>query len=277
MVRNNSATLFAFIISPTTSSIDFGVLVKVVGSPNPYVDYPNSCTILLPSSNSNENPSVDFGLLGGTSSSIGLNFSKTNCVATIFIYNSLACRPSCVCYYCCYKCCSKCYKCYILVVVSIQFSYTFASKCRCSSPFENLVSCSLLASWLYSFNYLSCEDAICCTLGLCSLNCVSCGVGIYGIFVVYLATYATIGTTLTNVGTTNGSTLPLIIFYALKFMISCSLFTPKPKASPSSTLFFLLKALLGKFVATFFIFSNLVYISSLVLKTLVGGFYGFSF
>jgi hypothetical protein len=42
-------------------------------------------------------------------------------------------------------------------------------------------------------------------------------------------------------------------------------------------LFFLLKALLGKFVATFFIFSNLVYISSLVLKTLVGGFYGFSF
>jgi hypothetical protein len=34
---------------------------------------------------------------------------------------------------------------------------------------------------------------------------------------------------------------------------------------------------LGKFVASFFMFSNVICISSLILLTLVGGFYGFSF
>jgi hypothetical protein len=42
-------------------------------------------------------------------------------------------------------------------------------------------------------------------------------------------------------------------------------------------LFFLLKTLLEEFVATFFLFSSVVFISSLVLLTLVGGFCGFSF
>jgi ABC-type transport system involved in cytochrome c biogenesis permease component len=42
-------------------------------------------------------------------------------------------------------------------------------------------------------------------------------------------------------------------------------------------LFFLLKALLIDSIATFFIFSNATYISSLVFLTLAYGFYGFSF
>ncbi len=55
--------------------------------------------------------------------------------------------------------------------------------------------------------------------------------------IVYLITCTTIGTTLTI---TNGFTLPLIIFYALKSVLSCSFLTPKPDTLPSSTLFFLL-------------------------------------
>jgi hypothetical protein len=42
-------------------------------------------------------------------------------------------------------------------------------------------------------------------------------------------------------------------------------------------LFFLLKTFLKFFVTTFFLFSSVVFISSLVLSTLVGGFYEFSF
>jgi hypothetical protein len=42
-------------------------------------------------------------------------------------------------------------------------------------------------------------------------------------------------------------------------------------------LFFFLKALLGEFAATFFPFSSVVHISSLVFLTLVGGFCGSSF
>jgi hypothetical protein len=80
-----------------------------------------------------------------------------------------------------------------------------------------------------------------------------------------------------STSTVNGSTLPFIIFCALKFVLSYSLFTPEPKAPPSSTLFFLLKALLKKFAITFFLFSSVVYMSSLVLLTLVDGFYGLSF
>jgi hypothetical protein len=40
---------------------------------------------------------------------------------------------------------------------------------------------------------------------------------------------------------------------------------------------FFLRSFLGEFDANFFLFSNVVYISSLVLLTLAGGFYGFSF
>jgi hypothetical protein len=42
-------------------------------------------------------------------------------------------------------------------------------------------------------------------------------------------------------------------------------------------LLFLLKALLGESTTTFFMFSSVIYISSLVLLTLAGGFYGLSF
>ncbi len=157
---------------------------------DPSTNDPNSCTILLPNSNLNGNPSTNFGLLGGTCSFNGLNFSKAGCVATLFIYNLVAYKPSCV-FYCC-KCCSKCQKCCGLAMVSIQSSYTFASKCKCFSPFGNLVSCSFLTSWFYSFSCLSCGDVICGTSYLCSLSCVSYGVVICGNSIVYLATCTTL-------------------------------------------------------------------------------------
>ncbi len=144
-----------------------------------------------------------------------------------------------------------------------------AYKCRCSSAFENLVSCSFLTSWLCSFSSLSCENAIYRTSGFYSLNCISCGVGIYGINLVCLIAYATISIA-------DGSTLPLIIFFAFIFVLSYSFFTLEPKAPPS-TLLFLLRTLLRKSATTFFLFSSVVYISSLVILSLVGGFYGFSF
>ncbi len=137
-------------------------------------------------------------------------------------------------------------------MVSIQSSYTFPSKCRCSPTFGNLMSCSSLTSYFYSLKY------------------VSCGVVIYGTSIVCMAAC-------TIVGTTECSIFPLIIFYALTFVLSCSVFTPLCKVLPSSTLFFLLRTLLGEYVVAFFLFSNVVYISSLVLLTLVGGLCGFSF
>jgi len=60
-------------------------------------------------------------------------------------------------------------------------------------------------------------------------------------------------------------------------MLSYSLFTLELKALPSSTLFFLLRTLLGKSAIAFFWFSNVAYISSLVFFTLVNGLRGFSF
>jgi hypothetical protein len=60
-------------------------------------------------------------------------------------------------------------------------------------------------------------------------------------------------------------------------MLSCSLFIPELEALPSSTLFFLLRKLLGEFITTFFLFFSVVYISSLVFLTLADGFYGLSF
>jgi len=73
--------------------MDFGVLVCVVGSPDPSTNDPNSYTILLSSSNSNGNPFANFGLLGGICSSIRLNSSKASCVATLSIFSSIACIP----------------------------------------------------------------------------------------------------------------------------------------------------------------------------------------
>jgi len=154
-------------------------------------------------------------------------------------------------------------------MVSIQSSYIFPSKCKCSSLFRNLVSCSSLISYLYSLNYLSCKDVIYGTSCLCSFNCVSCRIVICGIFIICL-------TICTIVGTTNGFILSFIIIHALRSMLSYSLFILEPEAPPS-TLFFLLRTLLEEFDATFFLFSSVVFISSLVLLTLVGGFCGFSF
>jgi hypothetical protein len=161
MVWNNITSLYAFITYVVTSSTDFGVLVCVVRSPNPFVADPNSCTILLPSSNSNGNPLANFGLLDGTCNSTGLNFSKVSYVATLFVCSLVAYRPYCVC--CCYYCkyYYKCWKCFELAMVSIQYSHTSPSKCRCSLPFRNLMSCSLLTPWLCSLNYPSCGNVIC--------------------------------------------------------------------------------------------------------------------
>jgi len=243
----------------------------VVGFLDPFVNDPNSYTILLPNSNSNGNPFANSSLLSGTYSFASLNFSKASCVVTLSVYSSLvAYRPSYVYCCCCCKCCSKFYKCCGLVMVSIQSSYIFPSKCKRSSPFRNLVSCSSLTSCLYSLNYLFCKDVIYGTSCLCSFSCVSCGVVICGISIVCLAIC-------TIVDIANGFILSLIIFCALKSVLSYSLFTLELEAPPFSTLFFLLKTLLEEFVATFFLFSSVVFISSLVLLTLVGGFCGFSF
>jgi hypothetical protein len=238
----------------------------MVGFIDFFVDDPSSWTILLPSLNSNGNPFVDSNLLGGTCSFVGLKFSIASCVTTLFICSSVGYKLSCVCYY-------RCCKCYGLVVVSIQSSYTFASKCKCFSPSRNLVSYSLLTSWLYSLSYLSYGDVIYTFAPLI----VSYGIVICGISIVCLATYTTVGTALTTISITDGPTLPLIIFCAFKSMIFDSLFIPKPKAPPSSTLLFLSRTLLGEFAIAFFLFFSVVYISSLVILTLVGGFYGFSF
>ncbi len=106
-------------------------------------------------------------------------------------------------------------------------------------------------SYLYSLSCPSCGDVIYGTSYLYSLGCPSCGHGIYGTFVFYLATCTTIGTT-------DCSTLPLIIFYALPFMLSCSLFILELEAPPFSTLFFVLKTFLGESVIASFLFSNVV-------------------
>jgi hypothetical protein len=123
---------------------------------------------------------------------------------------------------------------------------------------------------LFSLSCLSYGDVIYGISCLYSLNYFSYGDVICGTIVVYLTAYIA-------VSTTNGSILPLIIFCALKFVLSYSLFTHKLEAPPSSTLLFLLKALLGESTTAFFMFSSAIYISSLVLLTLAGGFYGLSF
>jgi len=132
------------------------------------------------------------------------------------------------------------------------------------------VSCSFLTSWLCSLNYLSYGGVICGTFYLCCFNCFSYGVVIYGTSVINLATCTTIGIV-------DGFTLPLIINYAFTSVFSCFLFTLEPEVPPSLTLFFFLRTLIEESTITFFLFSSVGCISSLVLLTLAGGFYGFSF
>ncbi len=151
------------------------------------------------------------------------------------------------------------------------------SKCKCSTPFGNLISCSPLTFYLCSLNYLSCGNVICGTSCIYSLNCLSYRDVIYGIYVVCLTVRTIVGIAHTIVGTVDGSILPLIIFCALTFVLSYSFFTLEHETPPSSILFFLLKALIGDFGATFFLFFDVVCSSSLILLTLVRGFCGFSF
>ncbi len=113
-------------------------------------------------------------------------------------------------------------------------------------------------------------NVICGTSYLCSLKSLSYKDVIYGTSTICLVAY-------TIVGIACGSTLSLIIFCALTFLLSYSLFILEHKAPIFSTLFFLSKSFLGKFDVAFFLFSNVVCISSLVHLTLVGGFCGFSF
>jgi hypothetical protein len=108
-------------------------------------------------------------------------------------------------------------------------------KVHISSPSRNLVSCTLLISCLYSLNCLSYGNVIYGTSYFYSINGLSCGDVIYGTFVVCLATSTIVSTTRTIVGTIDGSTLPLIIFYALTSVLSCSLFIIESEALPSST------------------------------------------
>jgi hypothetical protein len=162
-------------------------------------------------------------------------------------------------------------------MVPIQYLHTSPLKYKCSSPSINLMSCSLLSPWLYSFNYLSCGNVICGIFYFCSLDYLFYGNVIYSIVIICLTSYTISGTTLITVGNVDGYILPLIIFCALKYVLSCSLFIPKLKVPPSSTMFFLLRALLGESIVAFFLFSSAIYISSLVFLTLANGFYGLSF
>ncbi len=162
-------------------------------------------------------------------------------------------------------------------MVSIQCSYISPSKWKFSSPFRNLVPYSLLTSYFYFISYLSCGDVICSTSYLCSFSCPSCGDVIYGTSTVCLVAYTIVGITCTINGNVDGSILLPIIFSTFVYVFSFSLFTLKPKASPCSTMFFFLWTFIGEFVVAFFLFSNNVCISSLILLILVSGFYEFSF
>jgi len=70
---------------------------------------------------------------------------------------------------------------------------------------------------------------------------------------------------------------PPIIFWALAFVLFCFFLTLDLEVPPSSAKFFLLRTLLGNFVAAFLLFSNVAYISFVVFLTLACGFFGFSF
>ncbi len=113
MVWNNSVTLSICITFVDNSSIDFGVLICVIGFLNPFAKDPSLCTNILPSPNSNVYPSENPFLLIGTYNFGGMNITKGGCVSILIICSPLAYRP-CVCCWCC-KCCG-------LPWLSIQFS-----------------------------------------------------------------------------------------------------------------------------------------------------------
>ncbi len=126
------------------------------------------------------------------------------------------------------------------------------SKCKCFSPSRNLASCSLLTFYLYFFNSFFCGDVI------------------YGTFAICFATY-------TIVGIIDGATLPLIIFlcphlcaflyFLNSWTWSCSFLSSILPLTSTS----------WKFCYSLISISNVVFVSFLVIFTLGGGFYGFSF
>ncbi len=163
------------------------------------------------------------------------------------------------------------------LMVSIQFSHTSPLKCRCFSPFGNLMSCSFLTPWLCSHSCFSYGDVICGISYLCSFGYLFYGDVIYDTTVIYLTICTTSGTTFVNISIIDGCTLLLIIFCALKCVFSCCFFTLELEALLSSTLFFFLKTLLGEYDVAFFLLSSVVHISSLVLLALASGLCQLSF
>jgi hypothetical protein len=95
---------------------------------------------------------------------------------------------------------------------------------------------------------------VCGTFFFYSFIYLSCGVVIFGTFEVCLVAYTIVGTTLTIVGNVDGSILPLIIFCALTFVLSCSLYILEHEAPPSSTMFFLLQTFLESLLQPSFYF-----------------------
>ncbi len=145
----------------------------------------------------------------------------------------------------------------------VQMFFTLQKPCPIPPQFCSC-SCFSYGDVIYGISYFY------------SLGCLSCGDVIYGTSAIYLIA-CTIGCiVLTTICTTNGSSTPLIIFYAFKFVLSCSFFTLEHEVPPS-TLFFLFKTLLKKSNVTFFLLSSVICISSLILLTLANGFYGLSF
>jgi hypothetical protein len=67
-----------------------------VGFLDPSSKDPSSCTIQLPSPNSNHCPSANLSLLVDTYISSGLNIAKGGFVPILSSYSSLAYRPPCV-------------------------------------------------------------------------------------------------------------------------------------------------------------------------------------
>ncbi len=127
----------------------------------------------------------------------------------------------------------------------------FPSICGYFSTFGILVSVSFIFC-LFFFIYFSYGIDICGASTFCLLTC-------------------------TNVGIIDGALFPLIILWALAYVISYSFLAFDHEVPPSSTLLFLFKTLLRDFAITFLLFSNVTCISSLVLLTLVCGFYGLVF
>jgi hypothetical protein len=130
------------------------------------------------------------------------------------------------------------------------------------------LSCSLLTPWLCFLNYLSCGNVIYGISCLCSFSHLSCGNVNYGTLVIYL---------ICMYHYWHFRWFHSTPHHFLKSVLSCSFFTLELEVPPSSTLFFFLRTLFRKSATTFFLFSSVVYISSWVLLTLGGGFYGLSF